>query len=358
MSISEVAKLAGVSSATVSRVINNHPRVAPKTAQSVRAAMQNLGYTPSDRRPGPKPMPHARRTARAIAFLVLGTSRTRATPAFQDLLRGVSIGAARHELNLNFHHVADPQHPPLRAIEQGIDGVLLHGAVPIGEARERLRHLPTVWLMGNVKRPDWGDQVLPDAYQIGEIAAKYLLERGHKRLAFFNLEAGHWSLRIYGHAFQMTAQDLGAHVDRLERAASATSTEYWHDHSVEAVDALVKQYLALSPRPTGIFVADDMQVAMLQPALQKHGVELGPDAAGGRVDVISCNNEQPYLVGLQPRPAVVDIRVESIGRRGIEQLLWRLDHPEVTERIITAIEPSVIKPEDAARAQRIERAGK
>jgi DNA-binding LacI/PurR family transcriptional regulator len=349
MSISKVAKLAGVSSSTVSRVINNHPRVAPKTAQSVRAAMQNLGYTPSDRRPGPKPSQHARRSAPASAFLVLGTSRTRATPAFQDLLRGVSMGASRHELNLNFHHVADPDHPPLRAIEQGIDGILLHGAAPQGEARERLRHLPTVWLMGNARRPDWGDQVLPDAYQIGELAAKYLMDRGHQRLAFFNLEAGHWSLRVYGHAFASTAQDAGVHVDRLEQA-SVSSTEYWHDYSVDAVDSLVKKFLALSPRPTGIFVADDMQVAMLQPALQKHGVQLGQDAQGRRVDIISCNNEQPYLVGLQPRPAVVDIRVESIGRRGVEQLLWRLDHPEVTERIITAIEPVVIVPENVSRA--------
>ena len=337
MSISKVAKLAGVSSSTVSRVINHHPRVAPKTAQSVRSAMQSLGYTPSDRRPGPKPAVHPRRSAPAIAFLVLGTSRTRATPAFQDLLRGVSMGASRHELNLNFHHVADPDHPPLRAIEQGIDGILLHGAAPQGEARERLRHLPTVWLMGNAQRPDWGDQVLPDAYQIGELAAKYLMDRGHKRLAFLNLEGGHWSLRVYGHAFASTAQDAGAHVERLEHRGTS-STEYWHDYSVEAVDALVKRFLALAPRPTGIFVADDMQVATIQPALQARGVTVGP----GAVEMISCNNEQPYLVGLSPRPAVIDIRVESIGRRGVEQLLWRLEHRDVPERLITAIEPMVI----------------
>jgi DNA-binding LacI/PurR family transcriptional regulator len=210
--------------------------------------------------------------------------------------------------------------------------------------------------MGNVRRPDWGDQVLPDAYQIGELAAKYLMQRGHRHLVFFNLEAGHWSLRVYGHAFASTAQDAGARVERLEQA-SVSSTEYWHDYSVDAVDNLVRKFLALEPRPTGIFVADDMQVAMLQPALQKHGVQLGAGADGERVEIISCNNEQPYLVGLQPRPAVVDIRVESIGRRGVEQLLWRLDHPEVTERIITAIEPVVITPEDASRAMAERAAG-
>ena len=40
---------------------------------------------------------------------------------------------------------------------------------------------------------------------------------------------------------------------------------------------------------------------MLQPALQKAGVEIG----AGHVELISCNNEEPYLVGLFPRPAVM-----------------------------------------------------
>ena len=341
MSISKVAKLAGVSSATVSRVINNHARVAPSTAQSVRQAMQTLGYTPSENRPGPKPKSRNRRERPEIAFLVLGTSRSRATPAFQDLLRGVSMGAAGNDLNLIFHHVADPTRLAARTLEQ-LDGVLLHGATPTGEVRERLRWLPTVWLMGNVRRPDWGDQVLPDGYQVGEQAAKYLIGRGHERLAFLNLDSGHRSLRLYGHAFGAAAQDAGAHVDRVEQPSEAAE-EYWHSHSTEAVERLVQRYLEISPRPTGVFVADDMQVAMLQPALQKHGVEVAP----GAVDVISCNNEQPYLVGLSPKPAVIDIRVESIGRRGVEQLLWRLAHTDVPERIITAIEPLVIPPDRA-----------
>ena len=336
MSISKVAQLAGVSSSTVSRVINNHPRVSPETAQSVRQAMQQLGYTPSETRPGPKPQVHARRQAPEIAFLVLGASQSRATPAFQDLLRGVSMAATGNELNLMFHHVNDPTRLPVRVLEN-LDGLLLHGATPQGEVRERLKRLPTVWLMGNVRRPDWGDQVLPDGYQVGELAAKYLLDRGHERLAFMNLDAGHRSLRLYGHAFGAAAQDAGAHVDRLEQPAEP-SGEYWHDHNPEAVDRLVKRYLGLSPRPTGIFVADDMQVAILQPTLQKQGVQVGH----GHVEIISCNNEQPYLVGLTPRPAEIDIRVESIGRRGVEQLLWRLEHRDVPERLITAIEPIVI----------------
>src|SRR6186997_1361332 len=108
MSISKVAKLAGVSSSTVSRVINNHPRVAPETADNVRKAMSKLGYAPSDRRPGPKPASRAATGVTTVAFLVLGTSRGGTTPAFEELLRGVSAGASRNNINLVFSHMPDP----------------------------------------------------------------------------------------------------------------------------------------------------------------------------------------------------------------------------------------------------------
>src|SRR2546423_11022047 len=121
MSINEVAKLAGVSSSTVSRVMNNHPRVAPETAQAVRKAMQTLGYTPSERRPGPKPSFRSRTGSANIAFLVFGASRNRATPAFEELLRGVSLGASRNDLNLAFSHVADVNHLPSRILAQHVD---------------------------------------------------------------------------------------------------------------------------------------------------------------------------------------------------------------------------------------------
>ena len=226
MSITRVAKLAGVSSSTVSRVINNHPRVAPETAESVRKAMEKLGYTPSDRRPGPKPSLRTRTGASNIAFLVLGTARNRATPAFEGLVHGVSLATNQHDLNFIFTHSPDPNQLPQRLVSDRIDGVLLHGALPGPEVRERLRKLPAVWLMGNRRRPEWGDQVMPDGYEVGELAAKHLVSRGHKRLAFLNLDSGHWALRLFGHAFCSFGTDAGAETTCLEQPRELTSG-YW-----------------------------------------------------------------------------------------------------------------------------------
>jgi DNA-binding LacI/PurR family transcriptional regulator len=338
MSITQVARLAGVSSSTVSRVINNHPRVAEETVKAVRAAMAKLNYTPSERRPGPKPAMANASRGKTIIFLMLGASNNQATPAFEQLMRGVSEGASKLDLRLVFHHVANPDDLPAHVLEGTVDGLLLHGSLPSAETREKLQRFPTVWLMGNRRRPDWGDQVMPDTYEIGDKAARYLLGRGHRHLAYMNLDRGHWSLRVTSQNFAARAVEEGADCTVLDRPRSAEEHSYWPEYPTEAVDDLVKRYLKLTPRPTGIFVADDMQVAIIQPALQRAGVNIAP----GQVDIISCNNERPYLVGLSPKPAEIDIRVEAIGRRGVERLLWRVHNRNVPERMVTAIEPKVL----------------
>jgi DNA-binding LacI/PurR family transcriptional regulator len=337
MSINRVAKLAGVSTSTVSRVINKARHVAPDTERSVRRAMQELRYSPSERRPGPKSADRLTIEKKQAAFLVLGTSGQNATPAFAGLLRGVSLGGADNGIDIAFHFVPDPEEIPDEILDHHIHGLLLHGSRPSGKIERRLRKIPTVWLMGNRRRPDWGDQVMPDGDQIGHLAAEYLISRGHKQLAFVNLDAGFWPFRLYFQSFMATAADQSTAVVAIEKPLEKPPY-YWNRHSQESISAIVNRFLAISPRPTGIFVADDLQVAVIQPALQARGIKLG----AGYTEIISCNNEAPFRVGLSPRPATIDIRVESIGRRGVEQLLWRLAHLDLQERLICAIEPAII----------------
>jgi hypothetical protein len=54
-------------------------------------------------------------------------------------------------------------------------------------------------------------------------------------------------------------------------------------------------------------------------------------------------------VGLQVTPATIDIRPESIGRLGVEQLLWRMRNPTVPERVRVMVEPVLIEPADTGR---------
>jgi LacI family transcriptional regulator len=348
MSLQRVAQLAGVSTSTVSRVVHDHPSVASGTATVVRDAIRRLEFSPAIRGRRVRREQPARRQLASLGFVILGTSGANAAPAFEKLLRGVSASCNDSRLNLTIGFVTDAADVPQWLAARTVDGLLLHGELPTGALQERLRALPAVWLMANRRRPTWGDQVMPNNAVIGDLAARYLIRRGHRRLAHLGVGGGSWSLRLRAFAFAHAAEDAGASVRVLDAPPEATATsghDYWcADGLAAAADQMVA---GLTPggdgrlAATGLFVAEDRLLPLVDRALAARGVRSGP---GGDVEIVSCNNEQPHHAGLQSRPAVIDIRAEAIGRRGVEQLVWRARNPEVGERVRTMVEPVLIEP--------------
>jgi DNA-binding LacI/PurR family transcriptional regulator len=339
MSIIEVAQKAGVSPSTVSRVMNDHPRVAQETARAVRKVMAELGYVPSENRPGPKPLNRIATAKPTVAFIVFGSTHHGNTPGFEQLVRGVSEAVNKSSMGLAIFHHQDPTRPPDRLLDSSVHGLLLHGEIPSPEVQTKLGKIPAVWLMGNHQRPTWGDQVMPNHYEVGSLAAEHLHALGHQHLVFMNMDSQHWPFRLYYQAFAAAAEQRGVSVTRVDDVIKP-GTDYWFKYDQSTIEGIVDRYLALSPRPTGIMIADDMQAAMIQPVLQRKGVKVGP----GEVEIVSVNNEQPYLIGLNPRPTVVDIRASAIGQRGVAQIRWRIKHPEVTDRIMMLVQPELVAP--------------
>ncbi len=89
---------------------------------------------------------------------------------------------------------------------------------------------------------------------------------------------------------------------------------------------LVDHLLALRPRPTALFVPADSIAVQVYRALALRAVPVGP-----AMSVLSVNHEHPLLDGLVPRLTTIDIHAEEIGRRAVELLFWRLEHPEAAE---------------------------
>lgn len=344
MTLVRIAKLAGVSASTVSRVINNHPRVSTDTAAAVRRAIEQTNFRP--RRSGRRRNHASGLKSATIAFLVFGTSGSHTEPAFEPLLRGVSAALTDQDLDMLFAFVSDPAQLPPTILERRVDGLLLHGEQPAPAVQARLQSLPTVWLMANRERPAWGDQVMPDNTVIGEIAAQYLVRRGHRRLTFMSLTWGPWALNVRSMSFARVADELGAHVETLIGPVDHPH-DLWEARDLpHRAELLVKRLVELDPRPTGLFVAEDRQVTALDAALRQHGLRIGSHAD---VEIISCNNERPHLMSLRPTPATIDIRTECIGRRGAELLISRLNnhHNGGTERLRTMVEPVLVEPVEA-----------
>lgn len=339
MSIVEVAKLAGVSTATVSRVLNNSPVVSAETAEAVRRVMAQTKFA---RRRAPRRTSAAMGQTKvaSLAFLMFGPASSRGPQPvyFEELFRGISSATTKRDIEISFAFIPDDGELPKRVLQGNVDGLLLHGQQPADSIRPLIERIPTVWLMSNLQRAPWGDQIMPDNTAVGEIAANYLVRRGHRRLAFVNLVWRSWFWALRARSFLNQGQALGADVSILPDEFLDVPPEARANpqSAAEIVDRLV----GLKPRPTGLFIAEDFQVPQIAAELHKRGLRTGPDAD---FEIVSCNHEPVHFSTLGYSPATIDVQAEAIGRRGVEMLLARIQDPG-PERIRILVEPLLVPP--------------
>lgn len=346
MSVQAVARKAGLSVASVSRVINRHPLVAPETRERVEAAMRELGYVPPDpaRRRGPRTEAHRGVRTRSIAVIFaepavsLGSSPLHAT-----LLHGIEAALTRRNLNLILCQL-DGTTPLPPAIRRGaVDGILFEGRIPTGDVADRLRRFPGVWMLTRHGQEWWGDSVEPDNSAAGELAARHLLDRGHTHVAFLNLEPDMVPFVQRGDAFVATMSRAGGTVDKV--AANPSPRTARPLSYPEQVDAAVDRLLRGPSRPTAVFIPFDMVTDAVFRALASRGILPGRD-----IEIVSCDNGWLGLTGLRPRPAAVDLRIEAIGAQAVEHLLWRMANPYAPVGMRILVPPLLVPAEPAATA--------
>lgn len=100
----------------------------------------------------------------------------------------------------------------------------------------------------------------------------------------------------------------------------------------------LEEFLAAGERPDGMFVTCDALTAKLYPILKSLGIRPGRD-----LEVVSCNNEASLLAGLEPRPLSIDIRPAYIGKKAVEQLRWRILHPDEEDQITVEVSPASLE---------------
>jgi len=341
MTMVDVAKMAGVSQATVSRVVNGQ-RVSHQRAQQVRRAMGELGYQPPPptRRQGRRAAKPARPYTAMVGVVLLDNVYRYTPGVLAAHIRGIEQGAAACGMGIAVTHVSDPDRLSPVILNGHADGYVLMGSEAHEHVLRKLQDKPSIWF-GSHHGPS-GDTVLAGNYQIGSLAADYLLNRGHRHLAFLSAMDWYPAYPARAEAFAFTVQRADGTALVLTSDDPARSVDGMREpHALRgAMQVLVDQLLAATPRCTGLFVPNDMMTAVVYPMLERAGVMPGRD-----IDVISCNNEAAYLVGLNPRPATIDIGAETMGRRCVEQLVWRMNNADESRQVQVAVEPVLIEGE-------------
>ena len=342
MSIVEVAKLAGVSHTTVSRVINNEGRVSAETADKIRAVMEEVGYVPKppSQRRGPRRVRDTDFKTGNVAFLTSSESLKILinSPIMAHVVHGIEEALATHGMSMVHGAVGLKRPLPPIVANRGVDGVIVwpHLDDVSPAAMKILRRYNVVYVMSGASERLSADRVRVNHGMVGRMAVDYLAGKGCKSLAYVTPSSlmSRINLCERWSAFSALAEEQGlsarqcvieqSHLDLLE-------VDRDRDLLIEKT---LRNFLSQGNPPSGFFVTCDALTVKLYPILKELGIQAGRD-----IEIVSCNNETSLLAGLDPRPVSIDIQPETIGKKAVEQLRWRILHPEEESQITVEVPP-------------------
>jgi DNA-binding LacI/PurR family transcriptional regulator len=317
--MSDVAARAGVSHQTVSRVINDHPNVAPLTRERVLAAIAELGY-----RPNTAARALVTGSTRTIGFVTVNINQYGPAQTLVGLEQAARAAGYSLAVTVLDDATAGAMRDAVdRLVAQSVDAVVALGTYD--EAFEALHvisapvPLVTVQSGGAVEEPAVGvDQVAG-----ARLATRHLLDLGHRTVHHVTGPADSKEARdrIAGWRAELTS--AAARVPDILRGDWTPSSGY----------ATGKQ-LACRVRQgddvTAVFMANDQMALGLLAAFHEEGLEAPRD-----VSVVGFDDlpEAPYFT-----PPLTTVRQDfaELGRRGVELVLARLSGEELHQDPVPA----------------------
>ncbi|OGO32877.1 MAG: hypothetical protein A2Z16_03970 [Chloroflexi bacterium RBG_16_54_18] len=305
----DVAQLAGVSIATVSRTLNSPEQVAAETRKRVIEAIDTLGYAPS-----PEASSRARRGTGRIGMLVPFFTE----PSFVQRMRGVTaaLDLTRYELVIypvNSSERLD-SYLSMLPISRRLDGLIIMSLQIDDRAADRLiaNRLETV--MVDASHPAFSHVTIDDR-EGGCLAASYLLSKGHRRLAFMAIG------KPLSASVQPYTQRLEGFSDELRRSQVDFPANYLKDQAetAQVAHADFCRMIEMQDPPTAIFATSDSLAIRLLRAARECGAQVPQD-----VSIIGFDNiEIAEQIGLTS----ISQSLDDSGRIAAEMLLARLDDP-------------------------------
>lgn len=304
--IRDVARLAGVSPMTVSRVLNGTGYTSQATRARVESAIGQLGYVPNA-------VARQLRSKRSHTIALVLTDIT--NPFFTTIARGVEDEAAGRDFGVMFCNTDESDAEEVdylqMLIQRQVDGVLLVPASNSGESLRLLRmhRVPVVVLDRRVRSPRV-DQVRSDSETGAYELVRHLVELGHRRIAMLS---GRRTVstsvdRVAG--YQRALAEVGVGLD--------SALVLYGGYNAEAGFRMAQQVLALSVPPTAMFAANNFIAFGAIRALREAGLRVPED-----ISIVTFDDLPDGWV-MEPFMTVVAQPAYQIGRQAAALLLERL----------------------------------
>ena len=315
MSIQKIARLAGVSVVTVSRVLNNSDTIKPKNRERVLQAIKESNYQPNL-------LARQLRTARSYMILVMVSNI--ANPFCAEVVKGIEEEAEKHGYRIllcNSGSDLARSTSGLRLLSgKVVDGIITMNA---------LSSLPELTMMiGDapwVQCAEYADAGSISCVGINDIdaaqgAVSRLAESGHRRIALINHDLSYRYARLRERGYKNVL-----HVRELAWQQVA----YASDLSAAAGKAAMETLLASRERPDAVFAVADSLAAGALRAIAQAGLRVPDDIAVMGFD----GTELAEMVS--PQLTTVEQPSRDIGRTAVTLLLKKIDNPEATaERVM------------------------
>jgi len=312
VTIKDVAKAAGVSPSTVSRALHDNPRISEEMRKQIKKIAQEMDFHPNQ-----MARSLVSRRSRIIGVVFPGENGESLNHSFYpSVLQGLGhvAGARHYHMLLGTGAEGDSIAEAVRQLTDSgyAEGLILLAAEDVPAADTA--GLPIVTL-GHPINAENGYYVDNDNVAAGKAATRYLLDRGHKRIALLG----------YDKQFMVTADRRSGYLEALEEAGLPSRPEdvvpsrYLYNTTDEKH---LRSLFEGEDRPTAVVCMDDAQAITLCHMLSDMGLSVPED-----VSLISYNDTP---AGRLNNPPLTSINVDpyQLGQKAMELIITLVKHPE------------------------------
>lgn len=315
MSIQKIARLAGVSVATVSRVLNNIDTVKDANREKVLQAIETSNYQPNL-------MARQLRTARSFMILVMVSDIS--NPFCAEVVKGIEEEAEKNGYRILLCN-SGSDIKRSRSSLQLLSGKMVDGIITM-DAFSKLPELSqlitgTPWIQCAEYADAGGISCVGiDDREASQAVIRYLADKGYRRIALINhdLSYKYAQLRQQGYLQQLAVYDL-----------NWQAISYASELSFKAGRQAMKALLEADEVPDAVFAVSDTLAAGAMAAIQATGLSVPDDVAVAGFD----GTELAEMVS--PPLTTLSQPSKEIGRHAFRLLCKKIDHPAGTpERVI------------------------
>lgn len=310
--ISDVAKLSGLSKTTVSRVINNHPYVSDKKRALVHEAMNTLGYSPN---------PAARRLRGQLTTTIGVIVPRIVNPFFAHLINAIEQAAYQKGYQVLIFQSYEDKEKELAFLNllktKQVDGVILTSIENNWDLIAAYHQYGPLMLCNDYVNQELIPMIRLDQAKGAFLGIEHLIKKGHKKIAYCT-----------GGLFddEGKGKDRNQGFQKAMTEANIKVNPHWifiDQHTIDDGKDVLNQLLKMKDRPTAIFTGSDEVATGIIIEAKERGLKIPADLAVVGFD------DQPIAEIVEPNLTTIRQPVDLMGEKAIEGMIQMLENPPV-----------------------------